>query len=82
MSFSFGFSGDDIEEDPNDVVPQNQQEQGQPSDANGPPPIPAKSHDLDEMVGTQHTQKPLLSHIEINQIEQCLTPSPAFLSSR
>ncbi|KAH5009600.1 hypothetical protein HBH69_163160 [Parastagonospora nodorum] len=52
MSFSFGFSGDDIEEDPNDVVPQNQQEQGQPTDANGPPPIPARSHDLDEMLSS------------------------------
>lgn len=82
MSFSFGFSGDDIEEDPNDAVPQNQQEQGQPSDANGAPPLPAKSHDLDEMVGTQHTPKPPLSHIGIDQIEQCLTPSPALLPPR
>jgi protein-histidine N-methyltransferase len=52
MAFSFGFSGDDIEEDPNDLVPETQ-----PSVANGdgtstqPPPIPAKAHDLDELVG-------------------------------
>jgi protein-histidine N-methyltransferase len=48
MSFSFGFSGDDIEEDPNDVVEQNQQE---PVQEDGPPPIPARTHELDEMVG-------------------------------
>jgi protein-histidine N-methyltransferase len=54
MSFSFGFSGDDIEEDPNDVVEQSQQEQGQNSDENGPPPIAARTHDLNELVG-MHT---------------------------
>jgi protein-histidine N-methyltransferase len=52
MSFSFGFSGDDIEEDPNDVVQPNQQEQDQAMDVDGPAPIPARAHDLDEMVGT------------------------------
>jgi hypothetical protein len=53
MAFSFGFSGDDIEEDPNDVVEQNQQEQGQSSgmDVDVPPPIAARTHDLDEVVG-------------------------------
>jgi protein-histidine N-methyltransferase len=50
MAFSFGFSGDDIEEDPNDVVPQTQQEQGQTSN-DVPPPIAARTHDLDELVG-------------------------------
>jgi protein-histidine N-methyltransferase len=54
MSFSFGFSGDDIEEDPNDAVEHNQQEQGQSGDADGgatgPQPIPARAHDLDEVV--------------------------------
>jgi protein-histidine N-methyltransferase len=49
MAFSFGFSGDDIEEDPNDVQEQNAQEQGQESDV--PPPIPAKTHGVDELVG-------------------------------
>jgi hypothetical protein len=53
MAFSFGFSGDDIEEDPNDVAEQNQQEQGQSSsmDVDVPPPIVARTHDLDEVVG-------------------------------
>jgi hypothetical protein len=53
MAFSFGFSGDDIEEDPNDVAEQNQQEQGQSSsmDVDVPPPIAARTHDLDEVVG-------------------------------
>ena len=50
MSFSFGFSGDDIEEDPNDVVPQAQ-EQNTPG-ADVPPPIEARAHDLDELVST------------------------------
>jgi protein-histidine N-methyltransferase len=52
MSFSFGFSGDDIEEDPNDVVEHQQQEQGHNTSENGPPPLPAKTHDLSEMVNT------------------------------
>jgi protein-histidine N-methyltransferase len=51
MSFAFGFSGDDIEEDPNDITPQHQQEHTQPTD-NAPPPIPARTHDLDELVST------------------------------
>lgn len=50
MAFSFGFSGDDIEEDPNDV----QEQSGQPTGAvesHVPPPIAAQTLDLDEMVG-------------------------------
>ena len=51
MAFSFGFSGDDIEEDPNEVQEQAQQHMsGEQSDAL-PPLIPAKTHDLDELVG-------------------------------
>jgi hypothetical protein len=53
MAFSFGFSGDDIEEDPNDLVAETNQSSVAsghgPSDQ--PPPIPAKTHDLDELVG-------------------------------
>lgn len=48
MAFSFGFSGDDIEEDPNDVAPQTE-EQSTPGD-DVPPPIAARAHDLDELV--------------------------------
>ena len=55
MAFSFGFSGDDIEEDPNDVVPQTQ-ETDTPGD-NVPPPIPAKAHDLDELVCSHQIHK-------------------------
>ncbi|PSN66892.1 hypothetical protein BS50DRAFT_377353 [Corynespora cassiicola Philippines] len=48
MTFSFGFSGDDIEEDPNDVsVPGNQNEAGT---EDVPPPIEARAHDLDELL--------------------------------
>jgi hypothetical protein len=49
MAFSFGFSGDDIEEDLNDVQDQEQQQPTTTSDA--PSPIPARTHDLDELVG-------------------------------
>jgi protein-histidine N-methyltransferase len=49
MAFSFGFSGDDIEEDPNDVVPQTQ-EHSVPGNDDVPPPIPARAHDLNELV--------------------------------
>jgi protein-histidine N-methyltransferase len=49
MAFSFGFSGDDIEEDPNDA--QNVGEKAEGGEENGPPPIPARTHALDEMVG-------------------------------
>ncbi|KAL5119751.1 hypothetical protein ACEQ8H_002357 [Pleosporales sp. CAS-2024a] len=56
MSFSFGFSGDDIEEDPSDAVPQSHEHaaaQGQASNADGPRPmIPARTHDLDEMLAS------------------------------
>jgi len=50
MAFSFGFSGDDIEEDPDDMVVDTPQEPLQ-SSGDAPPPIPARSHDLDELVG-------------------------------
>jgi protein-histidine N-methyltransferase len=52
MAFSFGFSGDDIEEDPNDMQEQSGQQTGA-AESNVPPPIPAQTHDLDEMVGFQ-----------------------------
>ena len=52
MAFSFGFSGDDIEEDPNDVLPQTSEQSAPGSDL--PPPIAARTHDLGELVGTQH----------------------------
>ncbi|KAJ4292774.1 hypothetical protein N0V90_009437 [Kalmusia sp. IMI 367209] len=50
MSFSFGFSGDDIEEDPHDVSQtiQNVTDAGQDT----PPPIPARTHDLDELLSS------------------------------
>ncbi|KAJ4366431.1 hypothetical protein N0V83_008067 [Neocucurbitaria cava] len=50
MAFSFGFSGDDIEEDPNDVVPETQEANASGSD--DPPPIAARTHDLDELLST------------------------------
>ncbi|KAF9692202.1 hypothetical protein EKO04_009930 [Ascochyta lentis] len=50
MSFSFGFSGDDIEEDPNDVVPQAQEQNAEI--AHVPPPIQARVHDLDELLAS------------------------------
>ncbi|KAJ4375719.1 hypothetical protein N0V86_007252 [Didymella sp. IMI 355093] len=50
MAFSFGFSGDDIEEDPNDVVPQTQPTSAPGADV--PPPIAAQAHDLDELLAS------------------------------
>ncbi|KAF2751386.1 hypothetical protein M011DRAFT_464126 [Sporormia fimetaria CBS 119925] len=50
MSFSFGFSGDDIEEDPNDV--QNPGAQHAQVEQAGPPPIQAKRHELNELLST------------------------------
>ncbi|KAF1924856.1 uncharacterized protein M421DRAFT_71607 [Didymella exigua CBS 183.55] len=50
MAFSFGFSGDDIEEDPNDDVPQTH-EMSVPG-PHVPPPIVARAHDLDEMLAS------------------------------
>jgi protein-histidine N-methyltransferase len=47
--FSFGFSGDDIEDDGSDVGTVNRGMGEDKSD--GPPPVPAKSHGLDDMVG-------------------------------
>jgi protein-histidine N-methyltransferase len=48
--FSFGFSGDDIEVDPNDA-PNVQDKRGDAPAETAPPPIPARTHDLDELVG-------------------------------
>lgn len=55
MAFSFGFSGDDVEEDPNDVGVQTQETGA--ADNNIPPPIPAKAHDLDELVCSHQLHK-------------------------
>ncbi|USP79259.1 uncharacterized protein yc1106_06533 [Curvularia clavata] len=52
MAFSFGFSGDDIEEDPNDVQEQSGQQTTADAESNAPPPIAARTHDLDEMLST------------------------------
>ena len=52
-SFSFGFSGDDIEQDPNDVS--NAVEALPQTAHDTPPPIPARTHDLDELVGKKPT---------------------------
>lgn len=49
MSFSFGFSGDDIEEDPNNATTTAQNDLATTQDA--PAPIPARTHALDELVG-------------------------------
>lgn len=52
MSFSFGFSGDDIEEDVQDVAPSTQPPNApSTTTSSAPPPIPARTHDLDELVG-------------------------------
>jgi hypothetical protein len=61
MSFSFGFSGDDIEgEDLNDATTNA----GSPAvvGQNAPPPIPAQTHDLDEMVGKSITSLIRIRH--------------------
>jgi protein-histidine N-methyltransferase len=52
MSFSFGFSGDDIEHDPTEVF--NHAENVADAGQDVPPPIPAQSHDLDELVRRLH----------------------------
>lgn len=49
MAFSFGFSGDDIEEDPADEVTAQTEQPGAPG-SDVPPPIAARVHDLDELV--------------------------------
>jgi protein-histidine N-methyltransferase len=54
MAFNFGFSGDDIEEDPNDVQEQDHPQPVTSTDV--PPPIAARTHDLDELVGTYALQ--------------------------
>lgn len=48
MAFSFGFSGDDIEEDPNSTV---ELEKDVPENEHVPSPVPVRSHDLDILVG-------------------------------
>ncbi|KAF2737169.1 hypothetical protein EJ04DRAFT_461701, partial [Polyplosphaeria fusca] len=48
--FSFGFSGDDIEEDPNDASGNTANAGGSASADNGPAPIPAQTHGLDKML--------------------------------
>ena len=48
MAFSFGFSGDDIEEDPNDIAIQDLEVTDTAQDV--PPPIEARTHDLNELV--------------------------------
>jgi len=50
MGFSFGFSGDDIEEDPSDVQQEQSQTQGDQGANSLAPPIPAKTHDMDVLV--------------------------------
>ncbi|KAF2017891.1 hypothetical protein BU24DRAFT_420946 [Aaosphaeria arxii CBS 175.79] len=55
MSFSFGFSGDDIEEDPNDVLTASRDEDVQMEGVEtgqGAERIPARSHTLDELLST------------------------------
>ena len=47
--FSFGFSGDDIETNPNDAFDHEENAIG--GAETGPPPIEAKTHVLDELVG-------------------------------
>ncbi|KAI2481388.1 hypothetical protein Ptr902_07183 [Pyrenophora tritici-repentis] len=54
MAFSFGFLGDDIEEDPNDTQ-QDQSQTQRNQDANADtlaPPIPAKAHDFDALLSS------------------------------
>jgi protein-histidine N-methyltransferase len=48
MSFSFGFSGDDIEYDPTETP--NHADTVADAGQDVPPPIPAQSHDVDELV--------------------------------
>lgn len=64
MSFSFGFSGDDIEADPDDVSQTIQSTSTIAQDA--PPPIPAQTHDLNDLVGTKQLYAPtdLTEHIQ------------------
>lgn len=66
MSFSFGFSGDDIEEDPNDAQTSNP-ELATPahagnaeSNASNPPLVEATVLDVDELVGVFDVQRLLL----------------------
>ncbi|KAF1998594.1 hypothetical protein P154DRAFT_469025 [Amniculicola lignicola CBS 123094] len=51
QTFSFGFSGDDIEEDPNDV-PHEDNDADMEDAQDGPQPIEARTHDLDELLAS------------------------------
>ncbi|KAF2470936.1 uncharacterized protein BDR25DRAFT_286240 [Lindgomyces ingoldianus] len=51
-SFSFGFSGDDIEEDPNDISAPGGNSENQKAEEGGPPPLIAQTHDLDELLSS------------------------------
>ncbi|CAI6339420.1 unnamed protein product [Periconia digitata] len=69
MSFSFGFSGDDIEEDTTTDNPSlKNQNQSTTTTSDVPPPIPAQTHDLSELLST------LPSKIAYNILE---TTSPS-----
>ncbi|KAF2177642.1 hypothetical protein K469DRAFT_719562 [Zopfia rhizophila CBS 207.26] len=50
--FSFGFSGDDIEDDPNDVMNHDENIGIESVGSNDPPPIEARTHDLYELLST------------------------------
>ncbi|KAL5424079.1 hypothetical protein PMIN04_003404 [Paraphaeosphaeria minitans] len=50
MSFSFGFAGDDIEADTEDVSQSTQPAAAAAQDA--PPPVPAQTHNLDELLSS------------------------------
>jgi hypothetical protein len=57
QSFSFSFSGDDIEADSNDA--QNDHEPGtsavpEHASISGPPLVEAQTHDIEELVGKKH----------------------------
>ncbi|KAF2197818.1 hypothetical protein GQ43DRAFT_380121 [Delitschia confertaspora ATCC 74209] len=52
MSFSFGFSGDDIENGPDDAPVANENVGNTDGEENGPPPVRAQSHDIGELLST------------------------------
>ncbi|ORY12404.1 hypothetical protein BCR34DRAFT_299818 [Clohesyomyces aquaticus] len=52
QAFSFGFSGDDIDEDPSDITSSDGIAEGLRAGEEGPPPIAARTHDLDELLAT------------------------------
>ncbi|KAF2808258.1 uncharacterized protein BDZ99DRAFT_445556 [Mytilinidion resinicola] len=65
--FSFGFSGDDIEEDPNDALPDGENSavaaNASSTDPSQPPAVEARTHNIDELLST------LPSKISYNTIE-------------